>query len=154
MQQKNDIKEYIQSLLSSKRMGNLVVYHTVLPDHPAQVSKPEKPWPKIIDRIIQSAGIRDLYRHQADAIDLIRSGRHVVVATPTASGKTLIYNLPVVENILNNPDSKALYIFPLKALAQDQIRTFKTLMKYSKGETPKIEIYDGDTSAWHRKRIR
>jgi len=102
MQQKNDIKEYIQSLLSSKRMGNQVVYHTVLPNHPAQVSKPEKPWPQIIDRMIHSAGIRDLYRHQSDAIDFIRSGRHLVVATPTASGKTMIYNLPVVENILKN----------------------------------------------------
>ena len=154
MQQKNDIKEYIQSLLSSKRMGNQVVYHIVLPDHPARVSKTEKPWPKIIDRMIQSAGIRDLYRHQADAIDFIRSGRHIVVATPTASGKTLIYNLTVVENILKNPDSKALYIFPLKALAQDQLRTFEALMKHNKDVNPKIAIYDGDTSAWHRKKIR
>jgi DEAD/DEAH box helicase domain-containing protein len=154
MQQKNDIKEYIQSLLSSKRMGNQVVYHTVLPDHTAQVSKPEKPWPQIIDRMIQSAGIRDLYRHQADAVDFIRTGRHLVVATPTASGKTLIYNLPVVENILKNPDSRALYIFPLKALAQDQLRTFEALMKHNKDVKPKIAIYDGDTSAWYRKKIR
>jgi len=154
MLQKNDIKEYIQSLLSSKRMGNQVVYHTVLPNHPAQVSKPEKPWPQIIDRMIQSAGIRDLYRHQADAIDFIRSGRHLVVATPTASGKTMIYNLPVLENILKNPDSKALYIFPLKALAQDQLRTFEALIKHNKEVKPKIAIYDGDTSAWYRKRIR
>jgi DEAD/DEAH box helicase domain-containing protein len=154
MQQKNDIKEYIQSLLSSKRMGNQVVYHAVLPDCPAQVSKPEKPWPQIIGRMIHSAGIRDLYRHQADAVDFIRTGRHLVVATPTASGKTLIYNLPVVENILNNPDSKALYIFPLKALAQDQLRTFETLIKPNKNVKPKIAIYDGDTSAWHRKKIR
>ena len=154
MQQKNDIKEYIQSLLSSKRMGNQVVYHTVLPNHSAQVSKPKKPWPQVIDHMIQSVGIRELYRHQADAIDFIRSGRHLVVATPTASGKTMIYNLPVVENILNNPDSKALYIFPLKALAQDQLRTFEALMKHNEDVKPKIAIYDGDTSAWHRKRIR
>ena len=120
----------------------------------ALVSKPEKPWPKEIDHIIQFAGIHDLYRHQVDAIDLIRSGRHLVVATPTASGKTLIYNLPVMENMLKNPDSKALYIFPLKALAQDQLRTFEALMKHNGDVKPKIEIYDGDTSAWHRKRIR
>jgi DEAD/DEAH box helicase domain-containing protein len=154
MHQKNDIKEYIQSLISSKRLGNQVVHHTVLPDNPASISRPKKPWPQKIHHIITSAGIHDLYKHQVEAIDLIRSGRHVVVATPTASGKTLIYNLPVMENILKNPESKALYIFPLKALAQDQLRTFKALLKYSKGETPKIAIYDGDTSAWHRKRIR
>ena len=76
---------------------------------------------------MRSAGIQDLYQHQADAVDVIRSGRHLVVATPTASGKTLIYNLPVLENVLKNPESKALYIFPLKALAQDQMRTFKEM---------------------------
>ncbi|MFO7970949.1 MAG: DEAD/DEAH box helicase, partial [Desulfobacterales bacterium] len=150
-----DIKEYIQSLMASKRLGDQVVHHMVIPDHGPVLSKPGKPWPKQIKTIIKSAGIRDLYRHQADAVDLIRSGRHLVVATPTASGKTLIYNLPVLENVLKNPESKALYIFPLKALAQDQMRTFKELAG-SDGliKKPAIEIYDGDTTAWHRKRIR
>jgi len=154
MHQKNDIKEYIQSLISSKRLGNQVVHHTVLPDHPASISKPKIPWSKNIQHILTSAGIDDLYKHQVEAIDLIRSGRHVVVATPTASGKTLIYNLPVMENILKKPNSKALYIFPLKALAQDQLRTFEALIQYSKEIKPTIAIYDGDTSAWQRKRIR
>jgi DEAD/DEAH box helicase domain-containing protein len=154
MHQKNNINEYIQSLISSKRLGNQVVHHAVLPDHPASISKPQIPWSKNVQHIITSAGIDDLYKHQVEAIDLIRSGRHVVVATPTASGKTLIYNLPVMENILKNPTSKALYIFPLKALAQDQLRTFNALIRYSKEIKPTISIYDGDTSAWHRKRIR
>jgi DEAD/DEAH box helicase domain-containing protein len=154
MPQKTDIKEYVQSLVSSKRLGSQVVYHKILPDRPARLSQPKHPWPGQIRRIITALGIPDLYRHQADAVDLIRSGRHVVVATPTASGKTLIYNLPVMEKILNNSDSKALYIFPLKALAQDQLRTFEAMIQYSKEITPTIAIYDGDTSAWHRKRIR
>jgi DEAD/DEAH box helicase domain-containing protein len=154
MPQKTDIKEYVQSLVSSKRLGSQVVYHKILPDQPARLSQPKHPWPEQIRRIITAQGIRDLYRHQAEAIDLIRSGRHVVVATPTASGKTLIYNLPVMEKILKNPDSKALYIFPLKALAQDQLRTFEAMIQYSKEIAPTIAIYDGDTSAWHRKRIR
>ncbi|MGA8181287.1 MAG: DEAD/DEAH box helicase [Desulfobacterales bacterium] len=154
MPQKTDIKEYVQSLVSSKRLGSLVAYHKILPDKPARLSQPKLPWPGQIRHIITSLGIRDLYRHQADAVDLIRSGRHVVVATPTASGKTLIYNLPVLENILRNHDSKSLYIFPLKALAQDQLRTFETLSRCTKGISPTIAIYDGDTSAWHRKRIR
>ncbi len=154
MPQKTDIKEYIQSLISSKRLGSQVVYHKILSEQPARRSRTKFPWPDAIRHIITSIGIRDLYRHQADAVDLIRSGRHVVVATPTASGKTLIYNLPVLENILKNPDSKALYIFPLKALAQDQLRTFEALSRCSKQISPTIAIYDGDTSAWHRKRIR
>jgi len=154
MHKKNAIEEYVQSLISSKRLGSQVVHHTVLPEHAPFFSKPEKPWPKEIDHIIKSSGIHDLYRHQVDAVDRIRSGRHLVVATPTASGKTLVYNLPVIENVLKNPDSKALYIFPLKALAQDQLRTFQELSAHGKMVTPTIEIYDGDTSAWHRKRIR
>lgn len=150
-----DIKEYIQSLMASKRLGDQVVHHMMIPDHAPVLSKPKKPWPKQIKTMIQSAGIHDLYRHQTDAVDLIRSGRHLVVATPTASGKTLIYNLPVLENVLKNPESKALYIFPLKALAQDQMRTFKE-MAGTDGcrKRPTINIYDGDTTAWHRKRIR
>ena len=149
------IKEYIQSLIASKRLGDQVVHHMVISDHPPVLSKPKKPWPEQIKTIIKSAGIHDLYQHQADAVDVIRSGRHLVVATPTASGKTLIYNLPVLENVLKNPESKALYIFPLKALAQDQMRTFKE-MTGTDGlvKKPTIEIYDGDTTAWHRKRIR
>ncbi len=148
------IKEYIQSLIASKRLGDQVVHHMLIPDHPPSLSKPEKPWPEQIKYIIKSAGIHDLYQHQANAIDLIRSGRNIVVATPTASGKTLIYNLPVLENILENPGSKALYIFPLKALAQDQMRTFKKMTEIDGQIKPTIEIYDGDTTAWHRKRIR
>ena len=103
---------------------------------------------------MESAGVRDLYQHQVDAVDLMRSGRHLVVATPTASGKTLIYNLSVLENVLENIESKALYIFPLKALAQDQLRVFEELATYGRSIKPTAAIYDGDTSAWHRKRIR
>lgn len=155
MRKTKGIKEYIQSLIASKRLGDQVVHHMVIPDHPPILSKPGKPWPEQIKYIIKSAGIHDLYQHQADAVDLIRSGRHLVVATPTASGKTLIYNLPVLENVLKNQESKALYIFPLKALAQDQMRTFKEMAEtHGLIKKPTIEIYDGDTTAWHRKRIR
>jgi len=148
------IKEYIHSLIESERLGDQVVHHMVIPAQSPNLSKPGKPWPQEIKTIIKSAGIRDFYRHQADAADLIRSGRNLVVATPTASGKTLIYNLPVLENILKNPESKALYIFPLKALSQDQMRTFEELTETSGQIKPVIKIYDGDTTAWHRKRIR
>lgn len=154
MYKPNQIKEYIQALKSSNRLGSQVEHHTILPDSTPCLAKPEKPWPKEIYNIMESAGVRDLYQHQVDAVDLIRSGRHLVVATPTASGKTLIYNLPVLENIIENSDSKALYIFPLKALAQDQLRVFEELSSYGRSIKPTAAIYDGDTSAWHRKRIR
>ncbi|MFH2218890.1 MAG: DEAD/DEAH box helicase [Pseudomonadota bacterium] len=145
---------FVQALTASKRFEGQVVYHTVIPSAPAVFSKPAKAWPEDVDRLIRLSGIRGLYRHQAEAVDIIRSGRHLVLSTPTASGKTLVYTLPVFENILERPDSKALYIFPLKALAQDQLRTLNEMAAHVSPVKIGAAIYDGDTSAWHRRRIR
>ena len=154
MQGKNRVHEYIQSLKSSRRLGSQVAHHTILANRSPIWSEPDKPLAKEIRHVVHSAGIRHLYEHQVDALNLLRRGRHIVVATPTASGKTLIYNLSVFEKILSDSTSKALYIFPLKALAQDQLRTFETLATHVESIQPSVAIYDGDTSAWHRKRIR
>jgi DEAD/DEAH box helicase domain-containing protein len=131
-----------------------VVFETKLPADPAVMKTPEPRWPEFMTNTLRAAGIADIYDHQAAAIEHIRAGRHVIVATPTASGKTLIYNLPVLEKIHSNAHSNALYIFPLKALAQDQLRTFLTLAAHCGLEKSTAKIYDGDTSAYHRKRIR
>src|SRR5260370_14112050 len=66
-------------------------------------------------------GIRRLYSHQAAAAEAAQAGKNIVIVTPTASGKTLCYNLPILNAILENPDSRALYLFPTKAFAQDQL---------------------------------
>jgi DEAD/DEAH box helicase domain-containing protein len=130
------------------------VFQKILPATGARWADPREPWSDSIRVILESAGIKRLYRHQATAIDFIRKRRHVIVATPTASGKTLIYDLSVLEHFLSDPDATALYIFPLKALAQDQLQTFETLSSYLKPSGPTAAIYDGDTSAYRRKRIR
>ncbi len=153
MKQKPDINEYIQSLAESKRLGRQVVFHTVLDKTPPVLAKADKSWPLKIQKALTVQGIRSLYQHQATAVDHVRSGRHVVVATPTASGKTLIYNLPLMESVLENPEARAIYLFPLKALAQDQLRLFQALASDG-GIDASAAIYDGDTSAWHRKKIR
>ena len=74
-------------------------------------------------------GIRELYSHQAITAELVHDGKNVVVVTPTASGKTLCYNLPVLNAVLENPDTRALYLFPTKALAQDQLAELHDLVK-------------------------
>src|SRR5262249_16383766 len=83
------------------------------------------PFPDALDvrltQVLESRGISQLYTHQAEAIDHALAGRNVVVITPTASGKTLCYNAPVLNAILQDPSSRALYLFPTKALAQDQL---------------------------------
>jgi DEAD/DEAH box helicase domain-containing protein len=148
------ISEFLQSLLNSSRLGSQIVYHQTLPATPAQWAEPTRPWPHAIVTMLEFAGIKRLYRHQAQAIDLIRNGRHVMVATPTASGKTLIYDLPVLEQFIADPEATALYIFPLKALAQDQLQTFEMLTAHLECARPSGAIYDGDTSAYLRKKIR
>ena len=114
---------------------------------------PARPWPASIRRGLDLLGVRELYAHQAQAVDLVRAGRHAVVATPTASGKSLIYNLPVLEACQENRAARALYLFPLKALAQDQRRALDSLAA-SLFPTPTSAIYDGDTSSSQRSRIR
>jgi len=82
------VSEYLQSLINSKRLGDQVVFQTVLPENPAIWSETSAKWPHEIEKALRSMGIRALYQHQARAIDLIRNKQHVIVATPTASGKS------------------------------------------------------------------
>jgi DEAD/DEAH box helicase domain-containing protein len=153
-QSPSKIKEYIQSLIKSESLGSQVVFHTVLPEEAGSWSNMKSDWSPRIHQALKARGIRKLYRHQVQAIELIQAGRHVIVATPTASGKTLIYNLPTLEKFEKENNSKSLYIFPLKALAQDQLRAFEHLAADFGDIKPTAAIYDGDTSAYRRKRIR
>jgi DEAD/DEAH box helicase domain-containing protein len=151
----SDILEYVRALLASPRLGAQVAHHRLLPGSPAHTADPVRPFSAPLRGLLAERGIEALYEHQARAADLIRAGRHVVVSTPTASGKTLVYNLPVIEEALRNPDAKAIYLFPLKALAQDQLRAFRELAgPLPRERRPTAEVYDGDTSPSRRARIR
>jgi len=101
----------------------------------------------------RAKGIEQLYRHQAIAAERVRAGRNVVVVTPTASGKTMCYNLPVINAVLENPDTRALYLFPTKALAQDQLAELHDLGQRL-DDAFGVFTYDGDTPADARKAIR
>ena len=98
-------------------------------------------------------GIHRLYTHQADAYEAVSKGRHLVVVTPTASGKTLCYNLPVLQRLLENPEKRALYLFPTKALAQDQLAELSAL-KHGLPIELRADTYDGDTPPGRRTAIR
>jgi len=98
-------------------------------------------------------GIDRLYSHQADAYRAVRQGRHLVVVTPTASGKTLCYNLPVLQRLLEDPQRRALYLFPTKALAQDQLAELSAL-KHGLPIELRADTYDGDTPPGRRTAIR
>jgi DEAD/DEAH box helicase domain-containing protein len=98
-------------------------------------------------------GIRRLYTHQAAAAEAVHAGKNVVMVTPTASGKTLCYNLPVLNAVLEDSDSRALYLFPTKALAQDQLAELHDLNQRLDSRFG-VFTYDGDTPADARKAIR
>ena len=100
-----------------------------------------------------SKGIRRLYSHQAAAAEAVHAGKNVVIVTPTASGKTLCYNLPVLNAVLENSDTRALYLFPTKALAQDQLAELHDLNQRLENRFG-VFTYDGDTPADARKAIR
>ncbi|MDR7431257.1 MAG: DUF1998 domain-containing protein [Armatimonadota bacterium] len=129
--------------------GGRVVHVERVPPRPARFADPASPLPTRLVEALERAGIRRLYTHQAQALDHVRAGRSVVVTTRTASGKTLCYNLPVLETLLRDPRACALYIFPTKALAQDQLDTLRAM------DLPvRCDVYDGDTPPSERARIR
>ncbi len=104
-------------------------------------------------RALQSRGVEQLYTHQADAFQHVAAGRNVVVVTPTASGKTLCYNLPVLNHLLRDPGARAMYLFPTKALAMDQLHEFQAAVDQM-GSSLKAFTYDGDTPQDARRAIR
>ncbi len=127
---------------------------------PAEVAS-FAPWPDGTDERLTAAfrtrGIDQLYTHQADAFAHVLGGRNVVTITPTASGKTLCYNGPILDAILKDPSTRALYLFPTKALAQDQLAELHALSELvSHGTDVNIGVftYDGDTPSDARRAIR
>ncbi|HLK67063.1 MAG TPA: DEAD/DEAH box helicase [Bryobacteraceae bacterium] len=113
--------------------------------------------PAAVDARLRAAltkrGITRLYVHQADAFEQIAAGRNVVIVTPTASGKTLCYNLPVLDLVLRDPGARAMYLFPTKALAEDQLHEFHSAVE-EMGSEIRAFTYDGDTPQDARKAIR
>ncbi|HLU23721.1 MAG TPA: DEAD/DEAH box helicase [Bacillaceae bacterium] len=153
MKWKQDFHDLIQQLQSNPVMKEQIVHWHTLPEQEAKtVPFPENLHPKIINALT-SRGITELYTHQEEAYQYTISGQSITAVTPTASGKTLCYNLPVLQTILSNPSARALYIFPTKALAQDQKSEINELIDI--GELPiNSYTYDGDTPANIRQRVR
>lgn len=149
------VGEYIAALLASEKLGAQVTCHKLFPPVEPCYAPTHLPWPAAISRALEQRGINGLYSHQALATDHIRAGHSIVAATPTASGKSLIYNLPVLDRYLRDRDARALYLFPLKALAQDQLGAFNALVEgWPKEARPTAALYDGDTTDHFRRKIR
>jgi DEAD/DEAH box helicase domain-containing protein len=130
---------------------NLVAWET-LPARPAQTRPFPDDLPAPVKQTLIAAGIHSLYSHQFESWTHARAGENIILSTGTASGKTLAYNLPVFAALLENPEARALYLFPTKALSQDQFSNLQSLQ--SQIVNLKSAIYDGDTPQKDRPQIR
>jgi DEAD/DEAH box helicase domain-containing protein len=109
----------------------------------------------ILVQNLRAQGIEALFSHQAKAFELLKQGENLVIATGTASGKTLCYNLPVLDTLLKDSLGTALYLFPTKALAQDQVKHIQALIgRNERSNAIRVGIYDGDTPVNQRSDIR
>jgi len=149
------IADFIADLKASSAFRDLIVHHEHISGSPGSVARTAEPWPEPIRKLLTRLGIGELYTHQATALDAVRAGRHTVVSTPTASGKSLIYVLPMLERFLAGSRGKTLYISPLKALARDQHKALTRLFaELDADSVPRSAVYDGDTPKKERTRIR
>ncbi|MHA7137557.1 DEAD/DEAH box helicase [Rossellomorea arthrocnemi] len=130
----------------------IVHWHTI-DEKPAQLVDMPLEINEKIKNALQKRGIEKLYTHQHSAFQLAMQGKSFTAVTPTASGKTLCYNLPVLQSIMDNPDARALYIFPTKALAQDQKSELNEIISEAEASINSY-TYDGDTSANIRQKVR
>jgi len=144
---------FLDHLRELRGYHDQIVHVERLPAREPRYGRLDHPLPAVLAHALDRRGVRDLFTHQAQAVNAVRRGENVVVATSTASGKTLCYNLPVLEAIQADRGTRALYIFPTKALAQDQMRSLRELigddMPYLRFDT-----FDGDTPQAKRSKIK
>ena len=148
------IADFLSQLCASPEYLGQIAHVEHIPARAAEYGALSRPLPPALAEALARRGLERFYRHQAQAIDMVRDGRHVVVATGTASGKTLCYNVPVLEAALADPLSRALYLFPTKALAQDQLRALGELTSARALKAVRYGAYDGDTPTGERSRLR
>ena len=147
------VREFLATLVARYRSDEVLTCVKIVPAREA-IFRQIPSWVRPeVSAAYKQKGISELYSHQAAAAELVRAGKDVVVVTPTASGKTLCYNLPVLNAAIENADTRALYLFPTKALAQDQLTELQDLATRL-DDAFGVFTYDGDTPGDARKAIR
>lgn len=144
------INEVIEDIKSQEWYHGQIEHLEILPERKAEYGQAN--FDSRIKNYLEQEDTK-LFSHQAKAINLIKTGNDVVITTPTASGKTLAFNIPIFDKLINNPRSRALYIYPTKALSQDQFQKIKQ-MQSELGVELNPAVYDGDTPRRVRPQIR
>jgi DEAD/DEAH box helicase domain-containing protein len=151
-----DVQALLTRMTARQDYAGQLEHVTELPERVGRFAEPSEPLPALLMRVLAGRGIEQLYVHQTAALEAARAGRDWVAVTGTASGKTLCYNLPILEAVLRKPLARALYLYPTKALAQDQLKGLLELTSDDaelKGAV-RPGVYDGDTPTAQRRRIR
>jgi len=151
------LSQILQKLKSREDLKDRIKHVEILRARSVRFQK----WPTFLVpamvQLLKKSGVDSLWTHQAQAVEALQAGKHVAVTTPTASGKTLCFNVPIIQALSENPKTRALYLYPMKALAQDQLKTLQEWsgrMKSSRLRGFSAEIYDGDTPTGVRGKIR
>jgi DEAD/DEAH box helicase domain-containing protein len=150
------LSEWLRSHGERAENRGALAHWQSIPARTARFGELQPPLPEPLAGALQAQGIARLYTHQVCAIEALRAGRDTVVVTGTASGKSLCFHLPALERLLEEPGATALYLFPTKALAQDQL---KSLTRLAEGDLALSSlvcagVYDGDTAATTRRKLR
>ena len=145
---------FIHNLTTSPDYEQQIVHIQYIPPHSASFGSLDRPLNPSLQSQLESLGVSSLYTHQAMAINSALSGKNIMVSTASASGKTLCYNVPVLESILSDRTSRALYLFPTKALAQDQLRKLNELACPELVPLGECATFDGDTPQSERGEIK
>jgi len=156
MEKTTRISDFLTNIQTSDGYRGQIVHIEHLPPKEPAYREPNTAISPTVKKALETMGITSLYSHQAEAVDLISAGRNTAIVTSTASGKTICYNIPVLEALLKDPEATALFLFPTKALAQDQLRVLghfcsadPDLMNLVRAGT-----YDGDTPRETRRKLR
>ncbi len=147
------VTSFVNHIKSLANYKNQIVHIEHLPPQAPSYQDLDKPLHPALEAALKRAGLFSLYTHQAAAVTIASLGKNVMVVTPAASGKTLCYNLPVLEAILAEKGSRALYLFPTKALAQDQLRSLAELTSLLPSPV-RFATFDGDTPPEERPQIK
>ncbi len=150
-----DVRKFIAELTDAADYAHQVSHVQAMEPRQAAYACPETEIPECVQSLLRRQNIHQFYTHQASAVDAVAGGRDVVIVTPTASGKTLCYNVSVAADLLARPSGRAMYLFPTKALAQDQLNTLRQWAEC--GQLKGVlfpATYDGDTPGHNRTKIR
>lgn len=149
------MRDFVDVLLRDPKIAAHAVYRGLAPGRDALYAEPAA-WPPGAREGLAVLGVPALYAHQARAVDLVAADRNVLLATPTASGKTLAYLLSYLARRAHDPLARAIFVYPLKALARDQLATIRRFLGAAAGlsEDEAAVVYDGDTAESDRRRIR